>query len=97
MKDDIEATRMTNLFKEIILIIQPMLAKCMDTLGDECTLIVVRQLAIEFSARYLLAVKVTIKDADKEELVKDLMDATFIRLGELMEEAIGLGLMGRTQ
>lgn len=97
MKDDIEATRMTNLFKEIILTIQPMLAKCMDTLGDECTLIVVRQLAVDFSARYLLAVKVTIKDADKEELVKDLMDATFIRLGELMEEAIGLGLMGRTQ
>lgn len=97
MKDDIEATRMTNLFKEIILIIQPMLAKCMDTLGDECTLIVVRQLAVDFSARYLLAVKVTIKDANKEELVEDLMDATFIRLGELMEEAISLGLMGRTQ
>ena len=97
MKDDIEATRMTNLFKEIILTIQPMLAKCMDTLGDECTLIVVRQLAVEFSARYLLAVKVTIKDANKEELVEDLMDATFIRLGELMEEAISLGLMRRTQ
>tara|TARA_R110000868_G_scaffold102699_1_gene282968 strand:+ start:3967 stop:4260 length:294 start_codon:yes stop_codon:yes gene_type:complete len=97
MKDDIEETRMLNVFKEIILTIQPMLAKCMDTLGDDCTLIVVRQLAIEFSARYLLAVKVTIKDADKEELVKDLMHATFIRLGELVEEAISLGLMGRTQ
>jgi hypothetical protein len=97
MKDDIEAIRMTNVFKEIILTMQPMLAKCINTLGDECTLIVVRQLAVEFSARYMLAVKVTVKDADKEELVKDLLDSTFIRLGELMEEAIGLGLMGRTQ
>jgi hypothetical protein len=97
MKEDIEATRMTNAFAEIILTIQPMLAKCMDTLGDECTLIVVRQLAVEFSARYLLAVRVTNKDANKEELVKDLLDSTFIRLGELIQEAIGLGLMGRTQ
>ena len=97
MKDDIELTRMNNAFQEIILTIQPMLAKCMDTAGEDCTLVVVRQLAIEFSARYLLAVKVTVKDANKEELVEDLMDATFIRLGELITEAIGLGLMGRKQ
>ena len=97
MKEDIEATRMTNVFKEIILTMQPMLAKCMDTLGDECTLIVVRQLAVEFSARYLLAVKITLNDAKKEEFVKSLSDGTFIRLGELIEEAIGLGLMRRTQ
>jgi hypothetical protein len=97
MKDDIEATRMTNTFTEIILTIQPMLAKCMDTLGDECTIVVVRQLAIEFSARYLLAMKVTVKDANKKELVADLMDTTFIRLGELMEEAVGLGLLRRKQ
>ena len=97
MKDDIEATRMTNLFKEIILTIQPMLAKCMNTLGNECTVVLVRQLAIEFSARYMLAVKVTIKDANKEKMVEDLMDSTFIRLGELMEEAAGLGLLRRTK
>jgi CobQ-like glutamine amidotransferase family enzyme len=97
MKDDIEATRMTNAFAEIILTIQPMLAKCMNTLGDECTVVVVRQLAIEFSARYLLAVKVTVKDANKEELVEDLMDSTFIRLGDLMEDAVGLGLLRRKQ
>jgi hypothetical protein len=88
---------MTNAFAEIILTIQPMLVKCMETLGDECTVVVVRQLAIEFSARYLLAVKVTVKDANKEELVEDLMNATFIRLGELMEDAVGLGLLRRTQ
>jgi hypothetical protein len=97
MKDDIELTRMTNVFKEIIVTIQPMLTKCMDTLGDDCTMVVVRQLAIEFSARYMLAVKATVKDADKEELVEDLTAATFIRLGELITEAIGLGLMGRKQ
>jgi hypothetical protein len=97
MKDDIEETRMLNVFKEIILTIQPMLAKCMDTLGDDCTLIVVRQLAIEFSARYMLAVKITLNDAKKEEFVKSLSDGTFIRLKELIEEAIGLGLMRRTQ
>ena len=97
MKDDIELTRMNNIFKEIILKIQPMLAKCLDTTNEDCTVIVVRQLAVEFAARYLLAVKVTVKDADKEELVQDLLDSTFIRLGQLFEEAIGLGLMGRTE
>jgi len=97
MKDDIEETRMLNVFKEIILTIEPMLSKCIDTLGNDCTLIVIRQLAVEFSARYLLAVKVTIKDSNKEELVEDLTHATFIRLGELITEAIGLGLMERKQ
>jgi CobQ-like glutamine amidotransferase family enzyme len=97
MKEDIEATRMTNAFKEIIVTIQPMLAKCMNTLGDDCTVVVVRQLAIEFSARYMLAVKVTVKDPDKHEVIEDLFDLAFIRVGELMEEAISLGLMGRTQ
>ena len=97
MKDDIELTRMSNAFDEIVLTIQPMLAKCMDTLGEDCAIVVVRQLAIEFSARYMLAVKITHKDAKKEEFVKSLSDGTFIRLGELIEEAIGLGLMRRTQ
>jgi hypothetical protein len=97
MKDDIELTRMNNAFKEIILTIQPMLAKCLDTAGEDCTLVVVRQLAIEFTARYLLSVKVMVKDANKEELIAELTHATFIRLGELIEEAIGLGLMGRAQ
>lgn len=97
MKDDIELTRMSNVFDEIVLTIQPMLAKCMDTMGDDCAIVVVRQLAIEFSARYMLAVKITFNDAKKEEFVKSLSDGTFIRLGELIEEAIGLGLMGRTQ
>lgn len=97
MKDDIELTRMNNAFNEIVLTIQPMLARCMDTLGEDCTVVVVRQLAIEFSARYMLAVKVTFNDAKKEEFVKSLSDGTFIRLGELIEEAISLGLMRRTQ
>ena len=97
MKNDIEITRMDNAFNEIIFTIQPMLAKCMDTLGEDCAIVVVRQLAVEFSARYMLAVKVKFNDAKREEFVKSLMDGTSIRLGELIVEAIGLGLMERKQ
>jgi hypothetical protein len=42
-------------------------------------------------------VKVSFNDAKREEFAKSLMDGTSTRLGELIVEAIGLGLMRRAQ
>ena len=97
MKEDIELTKMNNDFSEIMLTINPMLEKCFDTLGDECTTVIVRQLAVEFSARYMFAVKILTKDDDLLEAVKSLTESTLDRLDQLIEDATELGLMRRTQ
>ena len=93
MKEDIELTKMNNAFSEIMLTIQPMLEKCFDTLGDACATVIVRQLAVEFSARYMLAVKILTKDDDLLEAVKSLTESTLDRLDQLIEDATELGLM----
>ena len=93
MKEDIELTKMNNAFSEIMLTIQPMLEKCFDTLGDACATIIVRQLAVEFSARYMFAVKILTKDDDLLEAVKSLTESTLDRLDQLIEDATELGLM----
>ena len=97
MKEDIELTKMNNAFSEIMLTIQPMLEKCFDTLGDACATVIVRQLAVEFSARYMFAVKILTKDDDLLEAVKSLTESTLDRLDQLIEDATELGLMRRTQ
>jgi hypothetical protein len=97
MKKDIELTKMNNDFSEIMLTIQPMLEKCFDTLGDACTTVIVRQLAVEFSARYMFAVKILTKDDELLEAVKSLTESTLDRLDQLIEDATELGLMGRKQ
>ena len=93
MKEDIELTKMNNAFSEIMLTIQPMLEKCFDTLGDACATVIVRQLAVEFSARYMFAVKILTKDDDLLEAVKSLTESTLDRLDQLIEDATELGLM----
>jgi len=95
MKEDIELTKMNNDFSEIMLTINPMLEKCFDTLGDACTTVIVRQLAVEFSARYMFAVKILTKDDDLLEAVKSLTESTLDRLDQLIEDATELGLMRR--
>jgi len=95
MKEDIELTKMNNAFSEIMLTINPMLDKCFDTLGDACATVIVRQLAIEFSARYMFAVKILTKDDDLLEAVKSLTESTLDRLDQLIEDATELGLLRR--
>jgi len=96
MKKDIELTKMNNDFSEIMSTIQPMLEKCFETLGDACTTVIVRQLAVEFSARYMFAVKILTKDDDDLlEAVKSLTESTLDRLDQLIEDATELGLMRR--
>ena len=95
MKEDIELTKMNNDFSEIMLTINPMLEKCFDTLGDACTTVIVRQLAVEFSARYMFAVKILTKDDDLLEAVKSLTESTLDRLDQLIEDATELGLLRR--
>ena len=95
MKEDIELTKMNNDFSVIMLTINPMLEKCFDTLGDACTTVIVRQLAVEFSARYMFAVKILTKDDDLLEAVKSLTESTLDRLDQLIEDATELGLMRR--
>jgi len=95
MKEDIELTKMNNAFSEIMLTINPMLDKCFDTLGDACATVIVRQLAVEFSARYMFAVKILTKDDDLLEAVKSLTESTLDRLDQLIEDATELGLMRR--
>jgi len=93
MKEDIELTRMSNAFDEIVLTIQPMLAKCMATAGADCATVVVRQLAIEFAARHMFAVKITLGDADQKEVIESFTASTLERLNDLIREATQLGLM----
>jgi hypothetical protein len=95
MKEDIELTKMNNAFSEIMLTINPMLDKCFDTLGDACATVIVRQLAVEFSARYMFAVKILTKDDDLLEAVKSLTESTLDRLDQLIEDATELGLLRR--
>ena len=93
MKEDIELTRMSNAFDEIVLTIEPMLGKCIDTAGEDCAIVVVRQLAVEFAARHMFAVKITLGDAVQKEVIESFTASTLERLNELIREATQLGLM----
>ena len=95
MKEDIELTKMNNAFSEIMLTINPMLDKCFDTLGDACATVIVRQLAVEFSAQYMFAIKILTKDDNLLKTVKSLTESTLDRLDQLIEDATELGLLRR--
>ena len=93
MKEDIELTRMSNAFDEIILTIEPMLGRCIDTAGEDCAIVVVRQLAIELAARHMFAVKITLGDAAQKEVIESFSASALERLHDLIREATQLGLM----
>ena len=92
MKKDIQLTKMDNAYREIALKIQPLLMECMDTKGEAYVAYAVRELAVEFAARHMLAVKAIVKDADQADVMNDFMASTLYRLDQLIEEAVRLGL-----